>query len=80
MKKLLFIALLVDISLLARGQESTCELKGTITSAGGEAITGATITLQSDTTALTLFGAVSNETVAKVNSLNRIVRLRAILL
>ena len=60
MKKFLFIPLLVAISLLARGQESSCELKGTITSAGGEAITGATITLQSDTTATTLTGAVSN--------------------
>lgn len=60
MKKFLFITLLVAISLLARGQESSCELKGTITSAGGEAITGATITLQSDTTATTLTGAVSN--------------------
>ena len=70
MKKVVFLLLLVIAGQWVSAQEGVYEVKGSVSDSSGEAIIGATITLQSDTTATTLTGAVSNaQTVVKVNSL-----------
>ena len=60
MKKVVFVLLLVIAGQWLSAQEGAYEVKGRISSSSGESIIGATITLQSDTTATTLTGAVSN--------------------
>ena len=60
MKKLVFVLLLVIAGQWASAQEGTYEVKGNVSNSSGEAIIGATITLQNDTTATTLVGAVTN--------------------
>ena len=61
MKKVVFVLLLVIAGQWLNAQEGTYEVKGSVSDSSGESIIGATITLQSDTTATTLTGAVSNE-------------------
>ncbi len=60
MKRILLLLLLVISGQWVSAQEGAYEVKGSVSSSSGEAIIGATITLQSDTTATTLTGAVSN--------------------
>ena len=60
MKKVVFVLLLVIAGQWVSAQEGAYEVKGSISDSSGEAIIGATITLQSDTTATTLTGAVSD--------------------
>ena len=61
MKKVVFVLLLVIAGQWLSAQEGAYEVKGSVSDSSGEAIIGATITLQRDTTATTLTGAVSNE-------------------
>ena len=61
MKKVVFVLLLVIAGQWVSAQEGAYEVKGSISDSSGESIIGATITLQRDTTATTLTGAVSNE-------------------
>jgi len=60
MKRILLLLLLVIAGQWLSAQEGAYEVKGSISDSSGESIIGATITLQSDTTATTLTGAVSN--------------------
>lgn len=60
MKKVVFVLLLVIAGQWVSAQEGAYEVKGNVSNGSGEAIIGATITLQNDTTATTLAGAVSN--------------------
>ena len=61
MKKVVFVLLLVIAGQWLNAQEGAYEVKGSVSDSSGESIIGATITLQSDTTATTLTGTVSNE-------------------
>ena len=54
MKRILLLLLLVIAGQWLSAQEGAYEVKGSISNSSGEAIIGATITLQSDTTETTL--------------------------
>ncbi|WP_296930784.1 carboxypeptidase-like regulatory domain-containing protein, partial [Porphyromonas sp.] len=60
MKRILLLLLLVIAGQWVSAQEGAYEVKGSVSDSSGESIIGATVTLQSDTTATTLTGAVSN--------------------
>ena len=60
MKKVVFVLLLVMAGQWLSAQEGAYEVKGSVSDSSGEAIIGATITLQSDTTATTLASAATN--------------------
>ena len=60
MKRILLLLLLVIAGQWVSAQEGAYEVKGSVSDSSGESIIGATVTLQSDTTATTLTGAVTN--------------------